>query len=417
MIINKQDATAHQAAKMSPTFQRVVRTFNWVDSYRVLHPTAKQFSRYYGDSRSEGATRIDRSYHYGDITVKKATYLPLAFSDHHAHVITIELPDPFSRLLCPRAQPSFRIKAEVVQDEYFQHQLSEAMDVWQNVRSFGLDVLTWWENLVKPGVKKLAQKRSRELNKINKEELNLLRLRQGYLNRKIVMGETWRLGELKSIHSSIEEWYSKESSKIKYQSQADEHQSEEKVRIYPHDLHRKKIRKSSILKLETPSGTLLGHEACAEYLEQSVEDLLLHPVLLNQAAQDVLLGEVLPVFSEIDNQKLLKLPTKIEVYDTLADSNQHAAPGTDGITSFFYKQCFKIIGDPLTDVVKAVFSGEKPTLSQRISRMVFGSKPKKENSAKPTDKRRISLLNSDFKTISGLESKHFKATATKTLST
>ena len=416
MIINKQDATAHQAAKMSPTFQRVVNTFNWVDSYRILHPTAKQFSRYYGDSRSEGATRIDRSYHYGDITIKKATYHPLAFSDHHAHVLTIELPDPFSRLLCPQAQPPFRIKAEVVQDEIFQQQLSEAMSMWQNVRSFGLDVLTWWENLVKPGIKKLALKRSRDLNKINKEELNLLRLRQGYLNRKIVMGETWRLGELKAIHASIEDWYSKESSKIKYQSQADEHQSEEKVRIYHHDLHRKKIKKSSILKLETPSGILLGHKACAEYLEQSVEDLLLHPVLLNQAAQEVLLDEVLPVFSDTDNKKLLKLPTKVEVYDTIADSNQHAAPGTDGLTSFFYKQCFKTIGDPLTDVVKAVFSGQKPTLSQRTSRMVFGSKPKKANSTKPSDKRRISLLNSDFKTISGLESRRFKATATKTLS-
>ena len=416
MIINKQDATAHQAAKMSPTFQRVVQTFKWVDSFRILHPKVKQFSRYYGDSRGDGATRIDRCYHYGDLTVKKAIYLPLAFSDHHAHVVTIELPDPFSRLLCPRPIPSFRIKAEVVQDPTFQQQLSEAMDIWQNVRSFGLHVLPWWENMVKPGVRKLAQKRSRELIRINKEELNLLRLRQIYLNRKIVMGDTWRLGELKSVHTSIEQWYHKESSKIKYQSQADEHQSEEKVRVYHHDLHRKQIKKSSILKLETPSETLLGHQACAEYLEQTVEDLLLHPAQLNQAAQDILLAEVLPVFSEADNQKLLKPPTKIEVLDTLADSNQHAAPGTDGLTSYFYKQCFKDMGEPLTDVVKAVFTGDKPTLSQRTSKMVFGSKPKKANSTKPSDKRRISLLNCDFKTMSGLEARRFKATATRTLS-
>ena len=69
----------------------------------------------------------------------------------------------------------------------------------------------------------------------------------------------------------------------------------------------------------------------------------------------------------------------------------------------------------LTDVVNAVFSGDKPTLSQRTSRMVFGPKPKKANSCKPGDKRRISLLNCDFKTISGLESRRFKETATKTL--
>ena len=178
----------------------------------------------------------------------------------------------------------------------------------------------------------------------------------------------------------------------------------------------KRSKSLQILKLETTSGTLVGHKAFAEYLEQVVEDLLLHPAVLNHAAQQVLLSEVLPVFSEADNQKLLKTPTKVEVYDTLSASNQHAAQGTDGLTNFFYKQCFKTIGKPLTDVVKAVFKGEKPTLSQRTSRMVFRSKPKKESSTKPKDKRRISLLNTDFKTMSGLESRRFKATATKTLS-
>ena len=74
------------------------------------------------------------------------------------------------------------------------------------------------------------------------------------------------------------------------------------------------------------------------------------------------------------------------------------------------------MGEPLTEVVCAVFSGAKPTLSQRTSKMVFGSKPKKAASKKPGDKRRISLLNSDFKTISGLESARFKETATRTLS-
>ena len=48
--------------------------------------------------------------------------------------------------------------------------------------------------------------------------------------------------------------------------------------------------------------------------------------------------------------------------------------------------------------------------------MVFGSKPKKMNSLKPGDKRRISLLNSDFKALTGLEADWFGETATHTLS-
>ena len=44
--------------------------------------------------------------------------------------------------------------------------------------------------------------------------------------------------------------------------------------------------------------------------------------------------------------------------------------------------------------------------------MVFGSKPKKLGSLKPGDKRRIFLLNSDFKIVTGIESKRFRKTTT-----
>ena len=61
-------------------------------------------------------------------------------------------------------------------------------------------------------------------------------------------------------------------------------------------------------------------------------------------------------------------------------------------------------------------SGQPPTLSQRTSLMVFGNKPKKPNSTKPTDKRKISLLNSYFKVITGVDNNRFKKVATHTLS-
>ena len=48
--------------------------------------------------------------------------------------------------------------------------------------------------------------------------------------------------------------------------------------------------------------------------------------------------------------------------------------------------------------------------------MVIGSKPKKMKSMKPGDKRRISLLKSDYKTSTGLEAKRFGKTANHSLS-
>ena len=52
----------------------------------------------------------------------------------------------------------------------------------------------------------------------------------------------------------------------------------------------------------------------------------------------------------------------------------------------------------------------------KTSLMVFGSKPKKANSLLPEDKRKISLLNSDFKVATGLDAKLLKECATHTLS-
>ena len=94
----------------------------------------------------------------------------------------------------------------------------------------------------------------------------------------------------------------------------------------------------------------------------------------------------------------LAKPTRDEVYETIGESNLHVAPGTDGLTSYFYKKSFETVGDPLTEVVNSVFSGNKPEDKQNG----FGSKPKKIKSFKPRDKRRISLLIVTSKLFLGL---------------
>ena len=190
----------------------------------------------------------------------------------------------------------------------------------------------------------------------------------------------------------------------------------EKVGIYHHDIHKKNLKRSSILKLQTEKGLLEGLAQCASYPEDQVAELLLHPAPLHQGARDCLLGEVQKVFSDEDNKTFLAIPDEDEVKEVLNKSNLLAAPGTDGIPSLLYHECWPIMKVSYTKVIQSIFQGNKPTLSQRTSLMVFGSKPKKPNSLKPGDKRQISLLNSDFKTASGIDAKRFGKTATHSLS-
>ena len=287
---------------------------------------------------------------------------------------------------------------------------------WQSIRGFGLDTLVCWEKVVKPGIRKLGMKRSKELNQEKREYLNLLLLRQSYLSRQVHQGMQHYLAQLKSVHLLIEQWYRRESEKIQHQSRAREFQSNEKTTIYHHELHKRIIKRNAILKLQSDQGLLEGHAACAAYLERSVEELLLHPAVLDQLSQQVLLDEVVPVFTDEDNTRFMTPPDAEKVLKVVNASNLYAAPGTDGIPSLLYKECWNVMGTSLTEVMLAIHAGQSLQRSMRTSLMVFGSKPKKPSSILPNDKRKISLLNSDFKVATGLEADLLKQSATHTLS-
>ena len=266
--------------------------------------------------------------------------------------------------------------------------------------------MDWWEDIIKPGTKKLLIERGKEMSKENRGRLNLLLIRQSYLVRKLHEGCFDRLLEHRKVQLEINEWYQEESLKLQVQSKMSDIVESESVNIFHHDLHKKYILKSSILRLTAEENKVMnGHAECAAFLEESVSQLLSGSPQLDEKAQRVLLEEVEEVFSKEDNELLLKPPTKDEIYKNLCESNLHAAPGSDGLTSYFYKECWDVIGDSLVELACRAHAGEKPTLSQRTSLMIFCPKPSKLNSTDPSSKRKISLLNADFKSITGIEAK------------
>ena len=111
--------------------------------------------------------------------------------------------------------------------------------------------------------------RSKELNRDERGQLNLLLLRQAYLVRKLSSeaDSLQRLSELRTVQSLIQAWYSRQCEKVQIQSRCDEFQESEQTRIYHHELHKRKLKKCSILKLQTQDGLLEGHDQCAGYLE------------------------------------------------------------------------------------------------------------------------------------------------------
>ena len=143
-----------------------------------------------------------------------------------------------------------------------------------------------------------------------------------------------------------------------------------------YEQHKKHLKRSAILKLQSPNGPLEGHDACSTFLSAQLSELLCNKAELDAVAQSTLLAEVEPVFNEADNLKLKTPPTKEFVKEVLFNSNLNAAPGSDGITSFLYKECWSILGDSLHQVVLAAWDRDDLTKSQRTSLTIFCSKPK-----------------------------------------
>ena len=75
---------------MSPCHKRVITNLNWTDSFHSLHPDDQIYSQYYDNAvHGQGATQIDRMYHYGGLKMIKAEYVPVPFSDNFSLVVDI----------------------------------------------------------------------------------------------------------------------------------------------------------------------------------------------------------------------------------------------------------------------------------------------------------------------------------------
>ena len=143
--------------KTSPTLKRLIRLKGWQDSYRSLHSKVI-YSHYYENMKYEGASRIDRIYHQGDITPVTVSYESIAFSDHMGIIAEYTVPDFINKQLSPRFRPRFKITEDIIKDEVFTAHLNLNMQDWEGARQReDLPVLSWWEEVVKPGIRRISK--------------------------------------------------------------------------------------------------------------------------------------------------------------------------------------------------------------------------------------------------------------------
>ena len=411
-IVNRMETTRNAENKISNVTQKMLSTFSLVDSYRQIFPKDDKTMSHYYQHPSPGASRLDRIYH-SNLETASIGYIPTSLSDHMALVCSYHVPEG-KDIRSPKIKPYQKICEEVAKDKVFNIRLKHCVEGIMSARE-NKDPQITWEKMIKPSIKKLARQRTKELKEEKRGRLNVLNHLQGRATAKLHAGDMEALNELKIVQNEIKNFYENEAKKISIAAKSHDLENGEKTRIYHHQLLKTRVKKTYISKLQTEEGLILGQDECHRFLEKDVKNLLTNVHVEDEESSTELLNEIQSSITAEDNEILLKNPDINEIKKVIKDSNLHSSPGFDGIPVCLYDACWNSLSAPFLNMVKEIHDGGYPSTSQNISILIYGSKAGKEKSINPSDKRRISLLNSDFKILTGIEARRLKAVASHLL--
>ena len=151
-------------------------------------------------------------------------------------------------------------------DIVFKKRLERNISAWREARARAC-VLDTWDYIIKPGIRRLARERQKEMKKDLKGRLTVLNLLQGRYTERLHSGDLAALQCLKVTQREISDFYKAMSDKIILEGKADNADKSEKTRIYHHSILQTKIKWTYIGKLETEEGWKVGHDDCAKFLE------------------------------------------------------------------------------------------------------------------------------------------------------
>ena len=109
--------------------KHLVDTLDLKDDFKTLWPNDRSMSHYYTHpTYGPGATRIDRSYSYGGLSIVTALYISASFTDHCVLIISLELPKNVGISKAPKSFPHFKIKSYILKDPIFKQKLKTSVE-------------------------------------------------------------------------------------------------------------------------------------------------------------------------------------------------------------------------------------------------------------------------------------------------
>ena len=401
-IVDKKDSLIHPDQKMSKCLSKLIKLYGLKDAFRALYPHSRQYSRYYIAKGVQGATRIDRCYVWGRLEVDEAVYIPVSFSDHLGHIVTFK-----TQTRCasenPRNRSIFKIKHNLVEDQIFLERIREAYPQWLKIKE-GLSPTFWWENVFKKEIKSLAIFRQREINNQKCRELAALQLKLCYYLRKLKssiyreQNVQW-MTKYETAKQNLNAFYKDRANIILHQNRAEEFDRSDNTKIYHFESLDKYVEASTIKKVEVDGVIYEGQSNIEDAINKKLKLDLSQKFVLNKNVCDELFSFDVPQITREMDADMSKDISFSELKTALRQMRKAASPGLDGIPVTLYLRLIDLLAPQLIELFNSILRNEAPTRSMRTSTIQFLTKPKKKHSIKLEDKRKISVLCTDYKCL------------------
>ena len=342
-IVENIDALNNQAQKKCHALSQVIRQHAYIDVYRHFNPQLQRFTFV----RNNTGSRLDRIYvpDYLIGCVNSCSILPLAFTDHAAVSIQLEMAGVERMEPEHRPRNFWKLNNQILSHDDFLPNFSLLYnDLKQRINLFA-DHADWWELHFKPMtiqfLKQFSIMLARE-RKQTKEGFYIL------LTRALERGVDGYQESL-LLKRQINNMLAIEAEGLKVRSRFKENHEKEKASLFHLARELKQGKQNNLEELLIDGNIESDPERCKSEVLNFYEPLLNgrhgRPAAF-QMEEDLLpefLTDDIRQLSDADKDSLDRIFTEEELTVCIKALPKNKSPGLDGLTNEFYKKVFNII--------------------------------------------------------------------------
>ena len=352
--------------------QSLLHSFDLIDSWRSLHSSQSGHTWFH---KNKGiSSRLDRIYVNNQLKLLGARVIKFPLSDHDAVHVDVDIPVKNVKSNC-----IWKCNVSILNDSIFKSEFIFLYRLWRTLQPGFLSITDWWEDIkgrirefcISHGIRKAREKRrtlgelqSRCLHGDNEEVARIL------------------ADERRGAFIRSRERFLEDGERPGYFYMKERSRSQGKV----------------IKEIRNAQGCIVEGDGIENVFHDFYTRLYSKCDDVDISVQNMLIDRISGLISSEDST-LLDRPIELpEIKAALSGMARNKSPGIDGIPVEFYLEYFDVLGEDLLGLYNDIFNRKLLSDSQRIS--VITLLPKSGDTLDPGNRRPISLLTTDYKIIS-----------------